>query len=146
MAERDNCEDLLLRMRRSMPCELLLPISQMQFGAGAALQYLYDHRDRPVSAGELSQFLRVSSARVAALLRKLTSSTLIVKEKAAYDGRVTVVRLSDRGIAYVEQHHQELEKRLHLVVDQIGMENLEEFMELGILIRQCMNAPPLMEL
>lgn len=146
MANRDEIRCLILRLRSSMPDELLVPVNQMQFGAGAALQYLYEHQEQAVSAGDLSQFLQVSSARVAALLRRLEARELIVKEKGASDGRVTVVRLSQKGVDYVELRHQQLEEKLSTIVDQIGMEKLEEFMQLGVQIRQCMGNHPNIDL
>lgn len=145
MAEQEALGHLMLRLRDSMPKELFLPVNQMQVGMGAALQYLYEHREEPVSAGELSQFLHVSTPRVAALLRKLEGKGLIAKGKAPSDGRVTVICLSPLGVEHVEHRHRQMERRLGRVIDQIGLEKLEEYIRLGEQVRHCMGELPEVE-
>ena len=56
-----------------------------------------------VSVGELGKRLRLDSGTLTPLLKKLEQDGLIVRERAARDERVVVIRLTERGRALRER-------------------------------------------
>ena len=76
---------------------------------GAILSTLYAHG--PVSMQELAKRIDRDKSTVTALVRKLAESGYVEKAKGIADGRVTVVRLTDKGMA-LKPDFDQISKRL----------------------------------
>lgn len=64
---------------------------------GAILSTLYDHG--PVSMQELAKRIDRDKSTVTALVKKLLDGGFVEKAKETGDGRVTIVSLTDKGMA-----------------------------------------------
>lgn len=130
MASQEQIEAVAAAMRKIRPAPLFKLISESQTGIGAVMRYLSD-ADGEVTAGNIADFMGVSTARVAVLLKKLSAKGLIVKESAASDGRVTIVRLSDTGKQTAEAMRSGVCGKIGEAIDKIGMERMLEFLTIA---------------
>lgn len=130
MATQDQIKRTMIALRSTHPKELFHVMDQTQAGIGAVLRMLYES-EVPVTAGMIAEFMGVSTARVAVLLKKMTAQKLITKESDPADARVTIVRLSEQGVQQVEQIRAMLVEKLGAVIDQVGMERIEQFIEIS---------------
>ena len=111
MATTEQIERIAALLRQAHPAASLKKVNEAAEGLGAALLFLAQE-DAPVSAGAVSAYLRVSTARVAVLLRKLEAKGLIVTGARASDARVTSVRLSEAGREAARQLRESLHERI----------------------------------
>lgn len=124
-----------------------LKIDKSNCGSGLVLRYL-DEASRPVSAGEISKYMGVSTARVAVLLRSLSKKGLIERGFDVNDARKTIVKLSAKGKEFVSEKKAEGTKALLNIVEKIGVERIKTFIEIsneiadvisGMCIELCKN-------
>lgn len=141
MATPEQIESVIFALSSSHPKALFRAMDETQAGIGAVLRLLSD-AEGTVTAGKIADFMNVSTARVAVLLKKMAAKDLIVKEAYADDARVTVVRLSQKG----EQTAADIRKNIHahigVVIDKVGMERILEFAEISKEIQEAMHCPP----
>lgn len=140
MATAEQIKRFLTEFQTVQPTELWTRVNQSQVGIGAVLRMLYE-AEEPVTAGNISDTLQVSTARVAVLLKKTVSKGLIVKETAPKDARITIVRLTEHGSEVVRQMKAELREQIGILIDQIGEERLHDFLEIAVEIRKTIQPP-----
>ncbi|MGN1450749.1 MAG: MarR family winged helix-turn-helix transcriptional regulator [Eubacteriales bacterium] len=128
MADTWQVEEVLAQFDKLHPQLIFEEIYKRNAGCGALIKFL-DESKKPVTAGDISRFMNVSTARVAVLLKKLEAKGLIVKETDLSDARVTAVRLSEEGRATAKAMRDALYSRIGLMIDRIGMERLNAFVE-----------------
>ena len=116
-------------------------INETNRGIAALLGHLNDD-DVPVTAGQISRFMNVSTARVAVLLKKMEARGFIVKETDENDARKTVVVLSELGKKKAEELHDDMCSQISEMIDRIGMERLVDFIAVSKEIRSIMKGPP----
>ena len=144
MATPEEIRATVETLQTTHPKELFHAMDMQQAGIGAVLRLVYESRE-PVTAGNIAEFMGVSTARVAVLLKKMVQQELIVKEADEHDARVTVVRLTDKGRARVEKMQAHLYANIGRVIDKIGMERMEEFIAISLEIRNAMEKPDFSE-
>ena len=140
MATRVQIETVLKRLEQARPADCFKWNDEMQAGIGAMLRLLYES-DEEVTAGRISEVLDVSTARVAVLIRKMTSRGLITKEQGATDARIIVVRLTEFGKKTYEKIKDDLYRQMGIVIDAIGEERLMEFITTAEEIQKTVNPP-----
>lgn len=126
MATTEQIERIAALLREAHPGMALKKVNESTEGLGAVLMFLAD-AEGPVSAGAVSAFLHVSTARVAVLTRKLEAKGLIVTGGRASDARVTSLRLSETGREASRQLREELHEQIGYLADRLGAERLTEF-------------------
>lgn len=126
MATQTQIETLMEALRKAPPSEHFQKIDRSTMGIRAILKYLSEGNGQ-ATAGEISRALRVSTARVAVLLKKMESRGLLEKQSDPTDGRLVVARLSQQGTDTAEQLRRERDTQLGMLIDAIGMERLLEF-------------------
>ncbi len=141
MATREQIEKIHSEMEKAQPVDFFRNINKTQAGVGAVLRMLYDS-DGTVTAGQISEALGVSTARVAVLLKKMDSKGLITKDHKCDDARVTVVRITERGHEIVTTMRDDLFTQIGNIIDTVGEERLLEFIEISKEIKAVVKAPP----
>lgn len=136
MATAEQIERIVDALQAAHPKDLFQTIDETQVGIGAVLRLLYESTEI-VTAGKIAEYMNVSTARVAVLLKKMVAKDLIVKEVDANDARVTVVQLSEHGRITVETMRNEIHRQFGTVIDKIGMERMMEFVAIS---REIQNA------
>lgn len=140
MAKQEQVELVMEHMRKIQPYKFYKALSEGNAGIGAVLRYLNEaHKD--VTAGDISEFLHVSTARVAVILKKMVSQELITKETDKSDARITIVRLSQKGEEKVKQINDDIYSQIDIVIDKIGMDKMMKFIEISSEIRKVMTPP-----
>ena len=94
-----------------------------------------------VTAGDIAEKLGVTTARVAALLKRLESKGLIARRRSQADARVTEVVLTDEGAARVQAFREEVRAQVAMLVDELGEDRLRAFFITASEIRARLRPP-----
>ena len=140
MATSEQIEFIEAELKKIHPVRFMKAINKTQAGIGAVLRLLYES-ENTVTAGSISEYMNVSTARVAVLLKKMVAKGLIEKENDAGDARVTVVRLSGYGRETVQNLKDDMYRELGEIIDKIGMERMMEFIRISGEIRDTLKVP-----
>ena len=141
MATAEEIERVLALLRASAPGERYREVGSTAMGIGAVLLFLH-RAEEPVSAGQISHFMNVSTARVAVLLKKMEGKGLICTGRSAADGRVTTVRISGQGEDVFLRMERELHNKIAYLIERVGMERLVEFAHISDEIQAALNELP----
>lgn len=140
MATKIEIEWILVHLDQFHPQFLLEKFNESAAGIGAALRCLYES-EGAVTAGNISEFMGVSTARVAVLLKKMAARGLITKEPSADDARITVVKLTEEGWEMANQIHDEVYHNIAAIIDKVGMHRLLEFFSVAKEIHEVVKCP-----
>lgn len=97
-------------------------------GEKAILVFLEQKKE--VSAGDISNFLNVSTARIAVVLKKLVKKDLIKKTTSQTDKRKTIVCLTKKGEDYCKNLRETLIEKLNNFFLFLGEEDTKNFLRL----------------
>ena len=126
MATKEQIETLLEQLSKAPPTEHFQNIDKNTAGIRAILKYLSE-TDKKVTAGNISEHMKVSTARVAVLLKKMVAKDLIEKEQDPADGRIVVVKLSEHGKQTAARLQENIRSHIGEMIDRVGMERMLEF-------------------
>ena len=126
MASSEQIATLLEQLEKAPPSEPFQHIDKNTVGIRAILKYLSETNAR-VTAGNISEHLKVSTARVAVLLKKMEAKGLIEKLQDSGDGRVVIVRLSEQGRQTAAAAAEEVYRSVGEMIDKVGMDRMLEF-------------------
>ncbi len=103
------------------------PMRYSSFARGSMriLNYLHSQPE-PVCAGELSDILDASSARVAAVLRSLEGKGYIARSIDSRDRRKVLVHITEAGEKLIQIRNRELDQYFAQIVDELGEEDARE--------------------
>lgn len=139
MATNEEILSFVKRFFESMPRPFMTKMDKTNFGTGLVLRYLAEV-GRPVSAGEISRYMNVSTARVAVILRTMSDKDLIVKQGDVSDARKTLISLSENGKEHIKKTRAELMELMTEVVNKVGIERMEQFLEISKEINAAVSA------
>ena len=145
MATGEQIEALLEQLEKAPPSEHFQHIDKNTVGIRAILKYLSETNEK-ITAGKISEHLKVSTARVAVLLKKMETKKLIEKEQDPDDGRIVIVKLSDYGKQTAIAARKEVYRSIGEMIDKVGMDKMLEFAAISneihsIMERSEMDAP-----
>lgn len=140
MATQEQIDTLLEQLNKAPPSEQFKNIDKNVAGIRAILKYL-NETDEKVTAGKISEYMDVSTARVAVLLKKMVSKGLIEKENDPSDGRIVIVKLSEHGVRTAEKVRESIYTQIGTMIDKVGMERMLEFAAISNEIHSVMEAP-----
>lgn len=123
----------------SMPRPFMGKMDKTNFGIGLVLRYLME-AGHPVSAGEISRYMHVSTARVAVILRCMSEKDLIIKQEDSSDARKTLVSLSESGKEHIKKTKAELMELMTEVITKVGIERMEQYLEISKEINTVVSA------
>ncbi len=126
MATEEQIKRLLGELKQAPPSQLFQSIDASTAGMRAILLYLGD-TDQVVTAGMVSDYIHVSTARVAVLLKKMEAKGLLEKERNPKDARKVMVRLSAQGRELAARIQGHINEHVGAMIDQVGMERMLEF-------------------
>lgn len=139
MQTREDMYELLKRFADNMPHKVMTKMEKTNIGIGMVLRCL-EEVGSPVSAGEISRYMNVSTARVAVLLRTMSDKGLIVKDSDSFDARKISVSLSEKGREVNRQTTEELIEIMSEIVEKVGSENFELFLSVAGEIKSIVSA------
>lgn len=85
--------------------------------------------DGPVSAGQISKVMQVTTGRVTALTKKMVDKGLITRQTGREDARVTEVALTEKGRQVVEELQAQRTAQMKRLIDTVGMDRLKAYIE-----------------
>ncbi|MDE6672089.1 MAG: MarR family transcriptional regulator [Ruminococcus sp.] len=139
MADREYVLNVIQRLHPKPPNDVSRRFSDDNAGIACMLKYLYD-AEKPVSAGEISRFMRVSTARVSVLLKKMYEKDYIIRDSCSEDARRLMISLSGAGKAEFIRRQEKMIETFSLIIDRIGTERMEEFISVSNEIRDIVSA------
>lgn len=128
MASNKEIEKVINLIKKTKENDYMNMHDHFNKGSFAIVKYLSDNNNIS-TAGELSNFLCVSTARIAVILKKLEEKKIIEKTRSENDARVTIVKLTDYGKNKIKIKKIELYEKIGKVIDEIGMEEIIKFNE-----------------
>lgn len=141
MATPAEIEQLIALLQKSVPGNRYREVSKTTVGIGAVLLFL-SKAEEPVSAGQISHHMDVSTARVAVLLKKMEGKRLIVTGHSASDARVTTVAMTEYGRQVYAQIEAELHHKIAYLIDRVGLPRLIEFTNISTEIQTVLGELP----
>lgn len=141
MATKEEIALLESMLGTCRPGELFLKLNEADNGLGAVLRILH-RSEGPVTSGTVSRAMGVSTARVAALLKRLENLGLVARAQGRKDARTTMVSLTRKGTETVERMYADYCGELAKLIDRVGLDRLREFMAIAGEIDAVMKGPP----
>ncbi len=138
MATRKDIEFVWERLKGLNNVRFFKVIGDGNAGFGAVLKLLYE-AEAPLTAGNISEFMHVSSARVAVLLKKMSEQGLITRSGDKNDARVVMITLSPKGIEKAQEIEAKIFGEISAVVDRVGMDRICEFISISEEIRSVLS-------
>ncbi len=138
MASDKEVIALLQEFSSIHPLEFLQKIDVQSMGISNVLCFLMC-ADHEVSAGEISEYMNVSTARVAVLLKKMSDKGLIEKQTDPSDARRVLVAITDSGKALFQEQQREILLYSGAVVDHFGVDKIQEFIGICRQIRDIID-------
>ena len=135
MGTREDAQEMLREFRGCWSKSFFSKIDECQKGIGFVLVYLQE-ADHEVISGELARELNVSTARIAALLRKMEKSGLIVRYHSSEDARQTVVEITQAGTEYVDKMKEQILTKIELLLEKVGKKDMEEFIRISHKVKE----------
>ena len=129
MTKKEEAQEFLQKMRSCRSQPFFSKLDESQRGIGFVLAYLSEAKGE-IIAGDLARELNVSTARIAALLRKMEKNGLIERHSAKTDARQTVVELTQAGTEYSDKIKAQTLKKAELLIEKVGKEDLDQFIRI----------------
>ena len=130
MGTREDAQEMLNKLSECRSKSFSSKIDESQKGVGFVLVFL-QKATHEVFAGDLARELNVSTARIAALLRKMEKGGLIVRHRSPVDARQTVVEITQEGRAHVDRMREQILTKMELLLEKVGREDMEEFIRIS---------------
>lgn len=127
MASSEQIEEIFAMTKLRHQKTPIGELNRINMGISAVLRCLYESENNTLTAGDLSRMLGVSSARIAALLRKMLADDLIEKGRDFNDGRVVTVHMTEHGSQIAECMKNKFKTIISKSIDRIGFERMREF-------------------
>ncbi len=138
MATREYTVSVLERLHGKPSEDVFRKFNDDNAGINCMLKYL-EEVGRPVSAGEISGHMHVSTARVSVLLRKMSDRNFIIRENCSEDARRLMISLSEQGRAECIRRRDEMIDIFSRIIDKVGEERMEEFISISHDIKEVVN-------
>lgn len=138
MGNREEAQAFMREMCSCTPKPLFHQVEEADRGTGFVLAYL-ERSDGEVIAGDLARELKVSTARIAALLNKLEEKGLAERSRSAHDARRTVVKITPAGAAYTAKIREQILDRVEVLFEKVGKEDLMEFLRICAKITKALD-------
>ena len=138
MITQERLEAIAKELPKVQPTNFLKIVNDSNAGIGFVLK-LFLEENHQLSAGQLSEAMGVSTARVAVLLKKMENRGLIEKKEDEADARVTLVKLSEDGKRIASSMKENMLQRIATVIDKVGEEKFLQFIALSHEIKDAMS-------
>ena len=138
MHDQDEAQELLDEFVSCMPKTFYRDLDATKSGICFILAYLA-RAEETVVAGDFSRMLHVSTARTAALLRKMEQRGLITRHHAAEDARRTVVGITPAGIGALGEIREHALAKVERLLERFSKEELQTFIRFSYQIRQALD-------
>ena len=114
-------------------------------GAYFVLDYLIKST-KEIFSIDLSKALKVSTARMTKLLKTMEKKKLIIKTKSVLDARKIIISITEKGKATLISFKNAMADFLNSIIEEIGEEKFDEFMNTSLNIQKTIDKKKLLNL
>ena len=107
-------------------------------GAYFVLDYLVKNT-KEIFSIDLSNALKVSTARMTKLLKSMEKKKLIFKTKSLHDARKIIISITEKGRATLMEFKQAMTNFLNSIIDEIGEDKFDEFINTSLNIQKTID-------
>lgn len=107
-------------------------------GEFGLLNYIY-FETKEVSAGMLSEKLKVSTARIASILNSLEAKKLIKRKIGTDDKRKVVVEITTEGKEIIKKYQEDVVNKVSYIISRIGQEKVKQYFDIMLEINSIIN-------
>lgn len=112
-------------------------LNEFSRGEAGVLGYLAFDKDE-ATAGELSEMLNVSTARIASILNSLENKKYIKRKVDCLDKRKTLVVITDMGMALAVNTKKEIINKIVKVINDVGYDEIKDYLNITLKIRKSL--------
>ncbi len=138
MNNEEIAESLFQQLKSNATSSLTGILNNFNRGEIGVLSYLAFDNDK-VSAGELSDKLNVTTARIASILNSLEDKGYIKRKEDITDKRKTLVMITKEGISLALSTKKEVINKIIKVIDEVGYNEIKEYTKIALKIRNILN-------
>lgn len=138
MNSKEFADFLFNQLKPTNARSLTDALNNFSRGEVGVLSYLvFDKSD--ASAGELSEKLNVSTARIASILNSLENKGYIIRKVDSLDKRKTLVTATDKGKDLAISTKKEIINMLLKIIDEVGYDDIKEYIRILKKIRNVID-------
>ena len=130
ISDGPDAREYLERLYSCVPYSLYDAVATTQRGMGFVLSFL-QNAEGEVCAGDLADRLHVSSARIAALLKKMEQNGLVSRCVSPEDKRRTLVDITPAGIELIDGLRSQALSRVERLLVEVGEKELQSFIRVS---------------
>lgn len=138
MNDKELATKLLKDLWDNRPNRLNNFLDEFNKGEFGLLNYIY-FETKEVSAGMLSEKLKVSTARIASILNSLEAKKLIKRKIGTDDKRKVVVEITTEGKEIIKKYQEEVVNKVSYIISRIGQEKAKQYFDIMLEINSIIN-------
>ncbi len=138
MNDKELATKLLKDLWNNRPNRFNNFLDEFNKGEFGLLNYIY-FETKEVSAGILSEKLKVSTARIASILNSLEAKKLIKRKMGTDDKRKVVVEITTEGKEIIKKYQEEVVNKVSYIISKIGQEKAKQYFDIMLEINSIIN-------
>lgn len=131
-------EALFQQLKPDNTTSLTNLLNEFNRGEIGVLSYLSFDKDE-ATAGELSEQLNVTTARIASILNSLENKNYIKRKEDRFDKRKTLVIITEKGKELAEKTKKEITNKMIKVIQEIGCDEIQNYVKTTLKIRKIIS-------
>ena len=137
--KREEFADFLFNQLKPTNARSLTDVlNNFSRGEVGVLSYLVFDKGE-ATAGELSEKLNVSTARVASVLNSLENKEYVTRKVDSLDKRKTLVVITEKGKELAISTKKEITDMLLKIIDEVGYDDIKEYVRILQKIRNVID-------
>ena len=138
MNVEEIAETLFQQLKPISSISLTGVLNEFNRGEVGVLGYLAFDKDE-ATAGELSEKLNVTTARIASILNSLENKEYIKRKEDNLDKRKILVSITTKGKELANITKREITKKIIRVVEEVGYDEVKDYVRIALKIRDILN-------
>ena len=138
MNVEEIAEILFQQLKPTSSTSLTEVLNEFNRGEAGVLGYLAFDKDE-ATAGELSEKLNVTTARIASILNSLENKEYIKRKEDNLDKRKTLVSITTKGKELANITKREIIEKIIRVVDEVGYDEIKDYVRIALKIRDVLD-------
>ncbi len=139
MATREEVFEALELFKKHSPQRIFKEVNKSEIGALAVIKLLHEN-EKKLTSSDLCKRLKISSARMAVLIKRLKSKGLVEKMDSDTDSRSKILYLSEKGVALAHKLQANMYQTMEKIVDVFGLEELDSLFVKFNKVREILDA------
>lgn len=138
MNVEEIAEILFQQLKPTSSTSLTEVLNEFNRGEVGVLGYLAFDKDE-ATAGELSEKLNVTTARIASILNSLENKEYIKRKEDNLDKRKTLVSITTKGKELANITKREIIEKIIIVVEEVGYDEIKDYVRIALKIRDVLD-------